>query len=434
MSRLLALMLLLAVWVSAGTAEIPAFPGAEGFGKSATGGRGGEVYAVTTLSDAGPGSLRDAVSAPNRIVVFRVAGTIALDSALSIEQPNLTIAGQTSPGGVCIRNHAVVVRADNIILRHLRFRPGDLARGTPDSLSIAGGDRIMVDHCSASWSIDETLSVTGETTDNVTVQWCIISESLLDSLHPKGPHGMGSLIRPHDAHLSFHHNLYAHHNSRSPRPGTYGGAVLTFDFRNNVVYDWGGIAGYSGGEGEHVRMNYVGNWLKAGPSTSEAQWDFAFASGSADTHIFLKANVINGKTRGRGMVRGATTWVEEAFETAPVATDEAEKARDRVLEGAGATLPKRDAVDLRVVHDVRAGTGTIIDSQQQVGGWPELPQTGAPPDTDGDGMPDAWEAAHGLDPEAAAVAGHDSDGDGYTDIEEYLNATNPLEIDWAETR
>lgn len=420
-------VLLVAMADSAGQGrKVIAFPGAEGFGMHASGGRGGDVYAVTTLDDSGPGSLRDAVSVANRIIIFRVSGNIEMKSSLSIAQPNITVAGQSAPGGgVCVKDYGIAINADNVIVRYLRCRPGDVSETEVDSLSVSGGTNVILDHCSASWSVDETLSVTGNTTGDVTVQWCLITESLHDSCHVKGPHGMGSLLRPHGAQLSFHHNLYAHHNSRNPRPGTYEKATLVLDFRNNVIYDWGATAGYSGGEGEFVNMNYVGNSLRSGPSTRESSRGIAFASGSADTHIYLLDNVINGDDTGWGMVTGAVTKADAPFPVAPVKTEAADVAFAKVLQEAGASLPKRDAVDMRIIEDVRNGTGGIINSQDEVGGWPALHGGEAPADSDGDGMPDAWERYQGLDPEDAADGRVDRDGDGYTNIEEYLNGSTP---------
>jgi len=236
-------------------AKVPAFPGAEGFGAYARGGRGGRAIEVTNLSDSGPGSLRDAVDSKGpRIVVFRISGTIDLKSRISIRDPYITIAGQTAPGyGICLKDHPMSIAADDVVVRFLRIRPADNAGSGGDALSVSGGRDIIVDHCSTSWSVDETLSAsTSGQLGNVTVQWCIISESLNESAHHKGAHGYGSLIRGGWGNgYTFHHNLYAHHRGRSPRPGNYNDRSkdpkgFTFDFRNNVVYNWGGsTAGYN---------------------------------------------------------------------------------------------------------------------------------------------------------------------------------------------
>jgi len=419
--------LLLLAFVAAtplGAEPIPAFPGAQGFGMHATGGRGGSVYYVENLADSGPGSLRDAVSQPNRIVVFAVSGIIELESPVAVRQPNITVAGQTAPGdGICLKRNGLNVAADNVIVRYLRCRPGDVSGGAPDSLSVGGGKNVIIDHCSASWSVDEALSVTGETTDNVTVQWCIISESLHDSCHPKGPHGMGSLLRPHAAHLSFHHNLYAHNNSRNPRPGTYGGATMTLDFRNNTIYDWGATAGYSGGKGEFVHMNYIANYLLSGPSTRTPTC--AFASGSTDTLMYQVDNRIDKQDTGWDMIQGKFTQATGPFDIGPFRTDEVAMAHRTVLADVGAWLPARDAVDMRVLDDVRERGGKVIDSQSDVGGWPALYAAPVPTDSDRDGMPDYWERQFGLQTSDATDGPTDADGDGYTNVEEYLNNTLP---------
>src|SRR4030042_2002991 len=197
--------------------SVPAFPGAEGFGAQSIGGRGGKVLFVTSLDDSGPGSLRQAVETDGpRTVIFRVSGIVALKSAIVITRPYITIAGQTAPGdGIGLKNHALVIAADHVIVRHIRCRPGDNTKAESDSLSVSSGRDIIVDHCSASWSVDETLSASSSgRLGNVTVQWCIISESLHDSTHHKGPHGYGSLIRGSFGNGStFHHHLSAHHNA-----------------------------------------------------------------------------------------------------------------------------------------------------------------------------------------------------------------------------
>ena len=233
-----------------------AFPGAEGFGRHSLGGRGGKVYFVTTLADYNPkakketpieGSLRHALSASGpRTIVFRTSGVIELVAPLKITEPRVTIAGQTAPGdGICLTNYGTQIEADDVVVRHVRFRPGDSVGKEMDALAVYQCRNVILDHCSASWSVDETLSVTGEGCGNVTVQWCFITESLDQSVHAKGTHGYGSLIRT-DGGVTYHHNLYAHHRTRCPRPGTYGKPPgLLLDFRNNVIYDWISPAGYT---------------------------------------------------------------------------------------------------------------------------------------------------------------------------------------------
>ena len=215
-------------------AQQPAFPGAEGWGKYTLGGKGGQVIEVTNLNDSGPGSLRTAVSASGpRTVVFRVSGTIELKSNLSISRPFITIAGQTAPGdGICIKKYPIVINADQVIIRYLRLRLGDESGADDDALSGQFHKHIMIDHVSASWSVDETLSIYH--CDSVTVQWCLISESMYNSNHEKGHHGYGGIWG--GPHGSFHHNLFAHHSSRNPR---FASGCGNTDYRNNVIYNWG---------------------------------------------------------------------------------------------------------------------------------------------------------------------------------------------------
>ena len=411
--------------------QVPAFPGAEGFGANARGGRGGDVYYVTTLEDSGKGSLRDAINTAKkgpRTILFKVSGTIHLQDSLNIKRPNITIAGQSAPGdGICLADGAFTIDASDVIVRHLRVRLGAKFKKAEDAITITGGTNIIVDHCSASWSVDETFSVVQEA-QHVTVQWCFITESLNQSVHTKGDHGYGSLIRPRrDARYTFHHNLYAHHSSRNPRPGTYDGKTLRLDFRNNVIYNWGYKAGYDNFTNEFVELNYVNNYLIAGPSTTV--FTAAFESSGLNTRIFQAGNLFDvnrdgnadGANTGWAMFKGDLVKEEKAFPAPAVTTDSTEIALTRVLDRAGALPWKRDAVDARVTTNVRKQAGRIINSTDDVGGWPELKSSPAPLDTDYDGMPDDWEQSHGLDSKLADNNG-DRDEDGYTNLEEYLNA------------
>lgn len=424
---------------SAQEGRTPAFPGAEGFGAFTTGGRGGKVMFVTRLDDYGrgedsiPGSLRAAVDADGpRIVVFRVSGTISLKDGLAIRNPHITIAGQSAPGGgICLRDRSATVTTHNVIIRHMRFRTGDEPveefrkrnkRFEPDALSIGqGAHSVIIDHCSASWAIDEVLSVSGEGITNVTVQWCIISESLNQSAHTKGKHGYGSLLRC-NGNITFHHNLYAQHNSRCPRPGTYGDGSILLDFRNNVIHNG---KGYSGSD--PVRMNYVGNYIH----TTQG---FGFYLGGDATKVYVEGNFQVGagkRNEDQWQLMGKAKEANkmgEPFAADPVTTTVAQDAFRAVLASAGAILPQRDAVDQRVITDARRRKAKLIDSQSDVGGWPKLAKAPPPEDIDNDGMPDRWEAKHGLHPRQADNNG-DPDGDGYTNIEEYLNATDPKQAD-----
>ena len=426
--------------------SVSAFPGAEGFGAQAFGGRGGKVLFVTNLNDSGPGSLRAVVETEgSRTIIFRVSGTVALESAIVITKPYITIAGQTAPGGgICLKNHALVIATDHVIVRHIRCRPGDNVKAESDSLSVSSGHDITVDHCSTSWSVDETLSVSSRgRLGNVTVQWCIISESLHDSIHHKGPHGYGSLIRGSNGNgYTYHHNLYAHHHARLPRPGNYidgsedpEGFIL--DFRNNVIYNWAGrAAGYnadgSNGTNSITKMNFVGNYYKSGINSTGS---LAFSESTHSARAFFSGNCMNNSypddpwslvSFSKFSDKDKKAYKQSNPIPVPeVKTDDAITAYKRVLADAGAVLPKRDAVDTRIVNEVRNGTGKIIDDEKQVGGWPELKSTKPPQDSDRDGMPDDWEKQYRFDSENPADGNGDSDADGYTNLEEYLNNTKP---------
>lgn len=425
--------------------RLAAFPGAEGFGMYSVGGRGGTVIEVTNLNDSGPGSLRAAVEAVGpRIVVFRVAGYIELQSGLDISNPNITIAGQTAPpDGICLKNYGITVRADDVIIRYLRIRPSDSAKTELDSISVLGGQNIIIDHCSASWAVDETLSVVSRrgSLGGVTVQWCIISESLNCSVHHKKCHGYASLIRGCCGNgVSYHHNLYAHHQGRNPRPGNYGNNIYTqdpqglvFDFRNNVLYNWGGKhSGYNddgrNGDKTITRMNFVGNYYLKGANSTGS---IAFNETTTYSRAFFKDNWMDD-------IRPDDPWSLVHFDfftekqiaeykqskpipVMPVATDDAQVAYKLVLADAGAVFPVRDAVDARVVESVINKTGSIINHAEDVGGYPALSSGQASIDSDHDGMPDEWELAVGLNPANPADARLDRDRDGYTNIEEYIN-------------
>ncbi|MBC7782674.1 MAG: pectate lyase [Burkholderiales bacterium] len=441
---------------------MPAFPGAEGFGAGATGGRGCEVYEVTSLADAGAGSLRDAVSRGNRTIVFRVSGTINLQSRLTIDQPNITIAGQTAPGdGICLRGYDLfIANTENIIIRYLRIRPGDQSKTELDAVTIWTAKDVIMDHCSLSWSTDSLNDVVKES-GNVTVQWCILSEPLNQSVHLKGKHGYAT---GWDGRTrgggSFHHNLIAHAASRAPRIGYFKTGRGLIDCRNNVIYNSGPAYG-----GETDDLNYVGNYYRPGP-TSFRPDGAIFHVSADDTRAYIAGNVFEGRPEsaadnaaavkfdgiaamplpnagpnpgtnaaanaapstqpinptGKKAGDAATCLVAGPFDVAPITTHPAEEAYELVVKRAGATSPKRDPVDERICSDVRNRTGKIIDSPSEVGGWPELKAAPAPVDADHDGMPDVWETAHQLNPadpsDGRAVAPGEKT---YTNLEMYLN-------------
>ena len=448
MPRSLAILIAICVtlFIPETVVSVPAFPGAEGFGAQSIGGRGGKVLFVTNLNDSGPGSLRAAVETEGpRTVIFRISGTIALKSAIVIKKPYITIAGQTAPGdGICLKNHALTVATDHVIVRYIRCRPGDNTKAESDSLSISSGRDIIIDHCSTSWSVDETLSASSRgRLGNVTVQWCIISESLDDSIHHKGSHGYGSLIRGSFGNgYTYHHNLYAHHHARLPRPGNYidrneDPAGFVLDFRNNVIYNWAGrAAGYnadgSNGTNSITKMNFVGNYYKTGINSTGS---LVFSESTHAARAWFSGNCMNGSYPDNpwslvSFSKFSDKDIETYKQSSPipvpaVKTDDAMTAYKLVLAEAGAVLPKRDAVDIRIVSEVRNGMGKIINDEEQVGGWPELKSTDPPQDSDRDGMPDDWERKFGFDSDDPADGNGDSDADGYTNLEEYLNSTKP---------
>lgn len=403
---------------------LPAFPGAEGFGTSTPGGRGGEVLFVTNLNDSGPGSLRAAIeSSGPRMVLFRVSGIIRLKSALRTRNPFVTIAGQSAPGyGICLRDYPLIVETHDVVIRHLRSRLGDETRVEGDAVSVGSGSfNVVLDHVSASWSVDESLSVSGDLRD-VTVQWCLIAESLRKSVHSKGAHGYGSLVRATGG-ISLHHNLWAHHTARNPRLGdNYGKGEPVFDVRQNVVFNWG--AHCTGMVDGRIRVNYTDNLLIPGPDTQSRQQVISLTQQAGSLpQFFLTGNRVEGAPDLLPQAyfgSGRPTLVTEPFDTPPVVRTPSSQLEAVIIEKAGASRPRRDPADERIVLGVRQRKGRMIDSQKEVGGWPEYHTRQAPTDSDGDGMPDNWERARGLNPRVA------SDGTalsrtGYTNLEDYLN-------------
>lgn len=430
--------------------EAFAFPGADGFGYKTTGGRGGQVIKVTNLNDSGVGSLRAAISAPGaRIVVFEVSGTIELLSNLNITNPNITIAGQTAPGdGITIKNYPVFVGADNVIIRFLRFRLGNEKQIEGDAIWGRFKKNIIIDHCSMSWCTDETASFYAN--QDFTLQWCIISESLNESLHDKGAHGYGGIWGGDRA--SFHHNLIAHHKSRTPRfngfrSGTYSAGNPYpnehVDYRNNVVYNWVGEGTYGGENGNY---NIVNNYYKPGPATTSNQsrilvaYKEVFQDRTGDGKFYIDGNYVHGSASvtannwsGVTFKNGATELASKLstpLEFTMITRHTAQEAYEKVLAHAGASF-KRDAIDMRVIEDVSTGTATyngsetglpgVIDSQEDVGGWPDLVSLTPPLDSDGDGMPDEWEIEMKLDPNKANANGREL-STAYDNIEVYLNS------------
>jgi pectate lyase len=461
----------LAVDTSPGQAApgIPAFPGAEGFGACTPGGRYGRIVPVTTLDDYHPqrdepvpGSLRWACTMPGpRIVIFRVSGTIVLKDKLVITEPFITIAGQSAPGGgICLRNGSMAIGdaahpVRDVVLRHLRIRPGPEGPqhyNDVDALSIEHANNVIVDHCSLSWDVDETLAIKAawwnthgreyyQATHDITIQYCIISESLNRSRHRAhvkqegeiGPHSKSLQIDGGANRVTLHHNLVMHGDMRNPLFPCEGDKPILVDFVNNVVYNFGARAAHTHAKTNHqVDMNFVGNWYIRGPNSAKVP----SLVHDVDTRVYAKGNM--GPFRAamdldeyagiawRGPRQREGLRAERRFDVAPLVTTHSyRKAYELILEHAGASLPRRDAVDRRLVSEVAERKGRIIDHPHDVGGWPRLESAAAPQDEDRDGMPDTWERAHQLDPADPLDHRNDADGDGYTNVEEWLNGTPP---------
>ena len=423
-----------------------AFPGALGYGAKARGGRGGEVVYVTNLKDDGPGSLRAALedtSGP-RTVVFRVAGTIKLDSTIKVSQPFVTIAGQSAPGGGIALRHSGVsgfgsplmtVSTHDVVIRHVRFRRGPSAEGEccGDNLLLAGARDVMVDHCSLSWSTDESFNAWPA--KRVTVQRSMITESLAKASHEEEgmiqSHAFAALVGNASDEVSFVQNLFAHNTGRNPQlTPTQGG---TFQVVNNMVVNTC-YAMTLGAKGPRARFDVVGNAIVAGKDTCGKGRASVLLSG--DVKVYVKDNLTPYRKAGEDEWMATAVFGKEppastSLRASTPHTDlagfslyQASELAKRLLPDVGATRPKRDDVDTRVIRIVQEGKGDIVDDPSEVGGWPMLEQRGAYPDEDFDGMDDAWERAQGLDPNTPDGK-DDRDGDGYTNLEEFLNATEP---------
>ena len=451
------LVLLLILVPALAQDKLPAFPGAGGFGKYTTGGRGGKVIFVTSLEDnLQEGTLRYAVNqAYPRIVIFKVSGTIQLRSALKITNNDITIAGQTAPGdGITLRDYPVKIQADNVIIRYMRFRMGDDALQEDDALSGRYQKNIIIDHCSMSWSTDECASFYNN--ENFTLQWSILSESLRISVHEKGTHGYGGIWGGEKA--SFHHNLLAHHDSRNPR---FCGSRYSdraeyelVDFRNNVIYNWGANSAYAA---EGGRYNLVNNYYQAGPASSNTSRIIQPYADNGENNqpagtfgtFYIDGNIttasdqvtqdnwlgVNMHSTFSTYARGVTKddiKAEMEYEAGEVITHTAEEAFLKVLDFAGASLIY-DAVDIRILNETATGTVTftdggngstngLIDTQGAVGGWPLLKSNEAPDDSDEDGMPDDWETANALNPNDPSDVQLTTVDGLYPNVEVYLNS------------
>ncbi|MFN2231308.1 MAG: polysaccharide lyase family 1 protein [Anaerolineae bacterium] len=419
-------------------AGLPVFPGAEGFGTRTVAGRGGKVIEVTSLADSGPGTLRAAVEDPSpRTVVFRVGGTIELESEIQIGHPFITVAGQTAPGGgICLRNAGIAVSTHDVLIQHLRVRPGnegDVDADINDAISIlgprggeGGAYNVVIDHVSASWSEDEAVS-TWYGAHDVTISWSIISEALNRSRHRKRTHSAGLLIGDSSYNVSVHHNLLAHNDFRNPLIFEGG----THDIVYNVIYNWGVLPAEIVDLGANTFVNLIGNIFVPGPSTPPDS-DFLVIVGEpsicAEGNFILKRSQVSFQEWalfGPGIRPVATPSDEYGsdtrFMTPPVTALDAAQLFGVVLDHAGATAPQRDTTDARIVTDVVRRRGAIIDSPSDVGGYPHLAAGQPLDDSDHDGMPDVWEWSLGLDLSDPADGSGDRDGDGYTNLEEYLH-------------
>ena len=453
---------------------IRAFPGAEGGGINATGGRGGKVIHVTNLNDSGPGSLRDAINQNGaRTIVFDVAGIIELQSRLEIKRGDVTIAGQTAPGdGICLKNYNFRINASNVIIRFIRCRMGDEKKTEDDAMNCYGNSgykNVIIDHCSISWSTDECGTFYG--VEDFTLQYCIISESLRNSVHGKGKHGYGGIWGGQNA--AFHHNLLAHHDSRNPRfdhdyVSELKGPV---HFVNNVVYNWGGNSAY-GGESkpgtEAKKINMVGNYYKPGPATGShkarlvnpttkcSNCDSSHPETVVPGLFYIDGNYMYGSD-----LVTSDNWMgvepDDASKKSSLKSltyqgeykgviQDAQDAFESVLKYSGASL-SRDRIDVRIAGtpgpegtggEVREGkaeckgsngsTGGLIDTQTDAGGWPEYAATPeqlaiASTDSDADGIPDHYETLLGLNPNYSGDAltrGLDPQKL-YTNLESYLH-------------
>ncbi|MCX7016637.1 MAG: hypothetical protein NTW86_29455 [Candidatus Sumerlaeota bacterium] len=503
------------------TKPVPAFPGAEGAGATATGGRGGTVVHVTNLNPSGPGSLADAVSQPNRIVVFDVSGAIDLlqekgakdaktDTAeaaetpknaadrlakkeeeykktisdpktlekklkrredeaknraehpdlapkaagrtLSINQPNITLAGQTAPGeGIALIHGSLAVKASNVIVRHIRVRRGAIAPGNMgDGITVKGDDEqnplrdVILDHVSTCWTTDENITMTSKIA-NGTVQYAIAAEGLDYFNPPQTPpkHSEGSLFGSGmpDGVVNFHHMIYAHNRLRNPR-FTGGGETPVIDLRNSVIYNGKETMTQTGSGG--ARGNLINNYYKFGIDTFEPLRGgiMTFCNKTEPFQLYAAGNYVDGypeatadnwlamrydKENRREPDDKPVVRATEPFPMAPMIMQTAQEAYETCLAESGATLPSRDWIDHRIATDVRFGTGRIIDTETDLPEkfrWCTYESLPAPEDTDRDGMPDFWEEQFGLD-KAKDDSAADADGDGYTNVEEYLNSTDP---------
>lgn len=407
-----------------------AFPTAEGWGRHSWGGRGGRVLHVTNLDDDGPGSLRDAVNQSGaRTIVFDVDGTIRLKTPLRVINDSITIAGQTAPGdGICLRDCPLSITASDVIIRYIRVRVGD--RYAHDYDAVTGGaygqHDVIIDHVSASWSIDECLSL--YKTTNLTVQWCLVSHSLSHSRHTKGHHGFGGIWGGNGA--TWHHNLLADHTSRNPRFSSVEG-TKNVDYRNNLVWNYGFKAAYGGGR--YGEINFVANYYKPGPASIGPHLLDVADDGTG--LYYVTDNIVEGcdsisrdnslGVGGKSRAVALSCLIGHPFQHIAITQHAARDLPSVILPHVGCSH-RRDSYDSRVVVEVTEGrpaftpTG-IINTPSEAGGWPQLATAIPPADTDRDGMPDTWELSHGLNPSHPDGHLHTLHPQ-YTNLEIYINS------------
>ena len=446
------LLMVLATTIPVEGSKQLAFPGAEGFGKYAKGGRGGDVYHVTNLNDDGPGSLRFGIDTADnpRTIVFDIAGTIRLVTPIRMEnKSHLTIAGQTAPGkGITIRDRVVVIKeCSDIVVRYLRLRLGDKnPTGSEDVMTVDYCDQVILDHLSLTWGVDGNSDYRGNS--NMTLQWLLYAEALHDSVHHKGGHAMCTSLRDCHGNTTLYHNIYSTSRSRHPTigggSGKKGYAHVLVDFRNCVNYNWEGPTNFGG-----MKLNVVNNYYKPGPCSDPQDQAMQMKDGdTTKARGFMTGNYFEGMPKrfnqdnfsavlytntGNYMSTTRQQWAsKEAFELGDFEpyTQTADKAYRACLRYTGSSLV-RDRVDERLIENIATGKGKIIDSQDDVGGWDSYPEVRRPDDwdTDRDGIPTAWENSHGLNPKDPADRNADKNSDGYTNLEEYLNSLVPNMIE-----
>ena len=424
--------------VGALATDVPAvlaFPTAEGYGKYAAGGRGGDVYEVTTLDSSGPGSLGEAIKASGpRTVVFRVSGTI--EGNFRIRNDKITIAGQTAPGdGICIKG-SLGIGADDVIIRYIRVRANPTAE--TDAISGRYHKNIILDHVSASWSSDEVMSLYHN--ENVTIQWCMITEACAKSRNGENiGHRFGGVWG--NNYGTYHHNLIAHNDSRNPR---WASGCGFNDYRNNVLYNWGyqscyGAEAHQSGDRrnppiEFSTINMVANYCKPGSATDSRARDRIAEPSSRSSDDkgswYVADNYVDGSPdvtadNWLGVDGDSYNRMGAPWDAMPINQQTPDAAYRAVLEHVGCSKPKRDSIDRRIIQEARNGTATmgrngIITKPSDVGGWPDLKSAPVPVDRDHDGMPNDWELRYGLNPDNPNDGNEAPNGDGYTNLEHYL--------------